>query len=405
MVAVALIVGLVVGALAVWLVMRARSSAERRAHAEAATMFRALSADALRTNNEEFLQLATTKLEGFQREAQGDLEQRRRAVEQLVAPLKESLAKVDQQVQSLEVSRRQAYGALTTQVQLLAESQNQLRGETSSLVKALRTPTARGRWGEMHLRRALEMTGMLQHCDFVEQPTASTPDGTLRPDVVVRLAGGKNIVIDAKVPLEALLDALQTDDEDERQRKLQDFVRHVRTHVSKLALKAYWRQFSPSPEYVVMFLPTESFFRYALEEDHSLLEFAANQNVLIASPTTLIANLRSAAMGWREETLAESARQVSELGQELYDRLSTMGGHVSKLGSRLEKAVEAYNETVGSLESRVLPSARRFQDFGVPGKEIEPVTPIERLVKQLTAPELASPPEQSELGELDADAA
>jgi len=257
----------------------------------------------------------------------------------------------------------------------------------------------------MHLRRALEMTGMLQHCDFVEQPTASTPDGTLRPDVVVRLAGGKNIVIDAKVPLEALLDALQTDDEDERQRKLQDFVRHVRTHVSKLALKAYWRQFSPSPEYVVMFLPTESFFRYALEEDHSLLEFAANQNVLIASPTTLIANLRSAAMGWREETLAESARQVSELGQELYDRLSTMGGHVSKLGGRLEKAVEAYNETVGSLESRVLPSARRFQDFGVPGKEIEPVTPIERLVKPLTAPELASPPEQAQLDELDADAA
>jgi len=405
MVAVALIVGLVVGALAVWLVMRARSSAERRAHAEAATMFRALSAEALRTNNEEFLQLATTKLEGFQREAQGDLEQRRKAVEQLVAPLKESLEKVDQQVQSLEVSRRQAYGALTTQVQLLAESQNQLRGETSSLVKALRTPSARGRWGEMHLRRALEMTGMLQHCDFVEQPTASTPDGTLRPDVVVRLAGGKNIVIDAKVPLEALLEALQTDDEDERQRKLQDFVRHVRTHVSKLALKAYWRQFSPSPEYVVMFLPTESFFRYALEEDHSLLEFAANQNVLIASPTTLIANLRSAAMGWREETLAESARQVSELGQELYDRLSTMGGHVSRLGGRLEKAVEAYNETVGSLESRVLPSARRFQDFGVPGKEIEPVAPIERLVKPLTAPELASPPEQAQLVELDADAA
>jgi DNA recombination protein RmuC len=406
MVAVALIVGLVVGALAVWLVMRARSSAERRAHAEAATMFRALSAEALRTNNEEFLQLATTKLEGFQREAQGDLEQRRKAVEQLVAPLKESLEKVDQQVQLLEVSRRQAYGALTTQVQLLAESQNRLRGETSSLVKALRTPSARGRWGEMHLRRALEMTGMLQHCDFVEQPTVPTPDGTLRPDVVVRLAGGKNIVIDAKVPLEALLDALQTDDENERERKLQDFVRHVRTHVSKLALKAYWRQFSPSPEYVVMFLPTESFFRYALEEDHSLLEFAANQNVLIASPTTLIANLRSAAMGWREETLAESARQVSELGQELYDRLSTMGSHVSKLGSRLEKAVEAYNETVGSLESRVLPSARRFQDLGVPGKaEIEPVTPIERLVKPLTAPELASPPEQSTLDELDADAA
>ena len=408
MVAVAFIVGICVGALGVWLVTRARASEQSRARTELETSFRALSAEALRTSNEEFLQLATTKLEGFQREAQGDLEQRRKAVEQLVNPLKESLEKVDHQVQTLEASRRQAYGALTTQVQMLAQTQDQLRSETASLVKALRTPAARGRWGELHLRRALEMTGMLAHCDFVEQPTVSGPDGTLRPDVVVRLTGGKNIVVDAKVPLEALLDALQTDDDSERRLKLQDFVRHVRTHVSKLAAKAYWRQFTPSPEYVVMFLPTESFYRYALEEDASLLEFAATQNVLIASPTTLIANLRSAAMGWREETLAESARQVSELGRELYDRLTTMGGHVSKLGNRLEKAVEAYNETVGSLETRVLPSARRFPGLGVLGKsEIEPVAPIERMVKPLTAPELVSVPELEppDIDALDADAA
>jgi DNA recombination protein RmuC len=406
MVILALALGLLVGGGAVWLVMRARASAERRAHAQAASEFRALSAEALRTSNQEFLQLAKTQLEGFQREARGDLDQRKQAVEQLVAPLKESLAKVDDHVQSLEVSRQKAYGALTTQVQMLARTQDQLRSETASLVKALRTPAARGRWGEMHLRRALEMTGMLAHCDFVEQPTATTPDGALRPDVVVQLAGGKNIVIDAKVPLEALLDALQTDDEDERRDKLQLFVRHVRDHVGKLSVKAYWRQFTPSPEYVVMFLPTESFYRYALEEDHSLLEFAANQNVLIASPTTLIATLRSAAMGWREETLAESARQVSELGRELYERLATMGAHVTRLGKRLEGAVEAYNETVGSLETRVLPSARRFPELGVPAKaELDPVTPIERMIRPLAADELTTTQELPGLGELDADAA
>jgi DNA recombination protein RmuC len=403
MVVLSLVIGIVVGAAAVYVVMRARASAERRAHAEAAAIFRALSAEALRTNNEEFLQLARTQLEGFQREARGDLDQRKQAVAQLVAPLQESLAKVDEHVQSLEVSRRQAYGSLTAQVQLLAQSQDQLRGETASLVKALRTPAARGRWGELHLRRALEMTGMLAHCDFVEQPSVSTPDGTLRPDVVIRLAGGKNIVIDAKVPLEALLDALQTEDEGERQRRLQDFVRNVREHVAKLSVKAYWRQFTPSPEYVVMFLPTESFYRYALEEDQSLLEFAANQNVLVASPTTLIATLRSAAMGWREETLAESARQVSELGRELYERLSTMGEHVSKLGKRLDGAVAAYNETVGSLETRVLPSARRFPELGVPAREeLEPVVQVERMVRPLTAPELVPVGELEELGAADA---
>jgi DNA recombination protein RmuC len=406
MVFLALLIGIVLGGLAVWLATRARASAEKRTQAETATVFRALSAEALRTSNEEFLQLAKTQLEGFQREARTDLDQRRQAVEELVAPLKESLTKVDEHVQSLEVSRRQAYGSLTTQVQLLARTQDQLRTETASLVKALRTPSARGRWGEMHLRRALEMTGMLAHCDFVEQPTVATPDGTLRPDVVVKLAGGKNIVIDAKVPLEALLDALQTEDDGERERRLQDFVRNVREHVGKLSLKAYWRQFSPSPEYVVMFLPTESFFRYALEEDQSLVEFAAGQNILIASPTTLIATLRSAAMGWREETLAESARQVSELGKELYERLSTMGEHVAKVGRRLDGAVSAYNDMVGSLETRVLPSARRFPELGVPAKdELEPMAQVERMVRPVTAPELVSPDETPELVELDVDAA
>jgi DNA recombination protein RmuC len=406
MVVLALIVGLAVGAFAGWLVMHARASADRRARAELETVFKALSSEALRSNNEEFLQLATTKLEGVHREAEGDLEQRRKAVEQLVTPLKESLEKVDRQVQSLEASRRQAYGALTTQVQLLAESQERLRTETAGLVKALRSPSARGRWGEMQLRRALEMAGMLAHCDFVEQPTVAGEDGALRPDVVVKLAGGKNLVVDAKVPLEALLDAFEAGDDVDREARLDDFVRHVRTHRAKLGLKAYWRQFTPSPEFVVMFLPSESFYRYAVERDPSLLEVGPSERVLLASPTNLIALLLAAATGWQEATLAESARQVSELGRELYERLSTMGGHVSKLGNRLEKAVEAYNETVGSLETRVLPSARRFPELGVPGKaELDPVSPVERMVRPLTAPELVAVPEPLQLDDLDVDAA
>jgi DNA recombination protein RmuC len=362
-------------------------------------MFRALSSEALRSNNKEFLQLATTKLEGFQRGARDDLDQRQKAVEQIVAPLKESLEKVDTQVRSLEASRQRAYGALSTQVEALTESQDKLRTETAGLVKALRSPSARGRWGEMQLRRALEMAGMLAHCDFVEQPTVSADDGVLRPDVVVRLPGGKNIVVDAKVPLEALLDAFETDDDAIRDARYQDFLRHVRDHMGKLSLKAYWRQFTPSPEFVVMFLPSESFYRYAVEQDAGLLELGPSQRVILASPTTLIAVLFAVAAGWREETLAESARQVSELGRELYERLSTMGTHVSKLGNRLDKAVEAYNEAVGSLEARVLPSARRFPELGVPAtEEIDPIVPVERMVKPLTAPELVPLVELEELG-------
>jgi DNA recombination protein RmuC len=396
------IVGLLIGSVAVWLVMRARAAATRDGQVELSTMFRALSSEALRSNNEEFLQLATTKLEGFQHGARDDLDRRQKAVEQLVAPLKESLEKVDTQVRSLEASRRQAYGALSTQVEALTASQDKLRAETAGLVKALRSPAARGRWGEMQLRRALEMAGMLAHCDFVEQPTVSSDDGVLRPDVVVRLPGGKNIVVDAKVPLEALLDAFETADETVRDARYRAFLRHVREHMGRLGLKAYWRQFTPSPEFVVMFLPSESFYRYAVEQDASLLELGPSQRVILASPTTLIAVLFAVAAGWREETLAESARQVSELGRELYERLSTMGAHVSKLGNRLDRAVEAYNETVGSLEARVLPSARKFPELGVPTKEeIEPVAPVERMVKPLTAPELCP----LDLEELGADAA
>jgi DNA recombination protein RmuC len=403
MVVLTLVLGLVVGAGAVWLVMRARSAADRRTQAELTTAFRALSADALASNNAEFLQLAKTQLEGMQREARGDLDQRKQSVEQLVTPLKESLQKMDVQVQTLEASRRQAYGALSRQVEMLTQSQERLRNETATLVKALRSPAARGRWGEMQLRRTLELAGMLAHCDFVEQPTATGVDGVLRPDVVVKLASGKHLVIDAKVPLDALLDALQAEDDAVRDARLQDFVRNVRDHIAALSRKSYWRQFAPSPEFVVMFLPSESFYRYALELDGSLLELGTSQKVILASPTNLISLLLAAATGWQEATLAESARQVSELGRELYERLSTMGEHVSKLGKRLDGAVAAYNETVGSLETRVLPSARKFPELGVPaGDGLEPLARIERMVRPLTAPELVTVPDLAKLEELGA---
>jgi DNA recombination protein RmuC len=369
MLIVAFIAGFALGGAAVWLYLRERITAQRRSDAQIETAFRALSADTLERTGSSFLAQATGKLE----------------------PLEKLLERFDEHVRELERRREGAYGALTTEVKALRSGQEQLRTETAGLVRALRAPATRGRWGEMQLKRALEMAGMLEHCDFVEQPTAAGENGLLRPDVVVRLAGGKNIVIDSKVPLEALLDAMQTEDDGLRETRMDDFVRHVREHMAKLSAKAYWQQFAPSPEFVVMFLASESFYRCAIEREPILLEQGPNSRVIIASPTTLISLLLAAASGWREETLAESARQVSRLGQELYERLATMGGHLTKLGGRLDKAVDAYNETVGSLESRVLPAARRFPQLGVPAKEEIPnLSPIERAPKPLTASELLS---------------
>jgi DNA recombination protein RmuC len=275
-------------------------------------------------------------------------------------------------------------------VQLLSAGQDRLRTETASLVKALRAPATRGRWGEMQLRRALELAGMLPHCDFVEQPTAAADDRLLRPDVIVKLAGGKNIVVDAKVPLEALLDAFDAADDGAREARLADFLRHVRTHMAKLSAKAYWQEFSPTPEFVVMFLPSESFYRYAIENDAELLDQGPRQRVILASPTTLISLLFAAAAGWREETLAESARQISEQGRTLYDRLSTMGRHFATLGSRLDKAVAAYNETVGSYEARVIPGARRFAEHGAvaEGRELPALEQVSLSARSVNISEL-----------------
>jgi DNA recombination protein RmuC len=342
---------------------------------------RAASTAAMKESSGAFLDLAQTKLDAY------------------VAPLRESLGKVETQVSALESARKEAYGSLTEAVRSLREDQLRLRSETSNLVTALRAPHVRGRWGEIQLRRVVELAGMVQHCDFVEQPTTDDGEGrVLRPDVLVNLPGGKCIVVDSKAPLAAYLDAFANDATDEtRQAALRDHARQVREHILKLGQKAYWRQFDATPEFVVMFLPDESFLRAALEHDPTLVEFAADNHVITASPTNLIGLLRAVHYGWQQETIAEGARQISDLGRELYKRLSTMGTHVSKLGRSLDTAVRSFNETVGSLERQVLPQARRFEQHGITGIAPPELTPIERQTRVISAPELVGEGEQAEL--------
>jgi len=331
---------------------------------------KALSTEALDANSARFLELAETHLSGQ------------------VRPLKESLDRMDQQLQSVERVRQESYGALRTQVATLSE-------RAGSLTNALRTPHVRGRWGEAQLRNVVEYAGMIEYCDYVSQATTSTDDGTLRPDLVVRIPGGKHVVVDAKAPLSAYLDAFETSDEAERERRFADHARQVREHVTKLSAKAYWRQFEPSPDLVVMFLPDESYLRTAHEHDPSLQEYAWSSNVILASPSTLMMLLRTVSMTWQQETIADSAREVSDLGRELYKRLSTMGAHFAKLGRSLDGAVDAYNKTVGSLERQVLVQARRFEQHGISGIEPPEVQPVDRQTRSLAAAELVDPAQTS----------
>ena len=415
-----LLIGLLIGAAGVWLVLRvrlrtlgedaarvpeldrelvqARSDLQheramseerlatvRDAQERLSASFKALSAEALQSSMGQLTELARAQLRAAQVEAKGDLDKRHQAVEQLVAPLKEQLGRVDAQLLKLDQERRESRGRLEAQLRTLAETGEKLRTETGALVTALRKPNTRGQWGQMQLRNVVELAGMVRYCDFDEQASFAEDGSVLRPDLVVRLPGGKHVVVDAKAPLQGILDAYEARDEEERARHLQAHARLLRKHVKALADKAYWDQLDSTPDLVVMFLPGEYLYGTAFEADPALLEDAMARRVLIATPTTLLALLRAVAYGWQQERVAESAQAVSELGRELHTRIVKLSTLLGTLGSRLNSTVKAYNEAVGSYEHRVIPAARRFEDHGAVATgrqlpEVEQVTVSARTV-------------------------
>src|SRR3954469_25580694 len=367
----AFVIGALLSGLAAWIVLRERAAAQRRTADELQTAFTALSADALQRNNESFLQLAGSQLK----------------------PIADTLKAFDEKTQDLDRERQRAYASLTTEVRKVAEGQDRLRAETGGLRTALRAPHVRGRWGEIQLKRVVELAGMLQHCDFDEQKTATDADGhMLRPDLVVKLPGGKHVVVDAKAPLAAYLDALEAEDEDTRRMHMTSHARQVRDHITKLGAKRYWQQFEPAPEFVIMFLPDETFFRVACESDSGLLKLGPESGVLPSSPTTLIGLLKVFAYAWQQETIAEDAREIATLGRELYERLGVFASHFSKVGRALDTAVGAYNQATGSLERRLLVTGRKFEQHGGTNDDLPEIGQIERKPVSVNAPELVALP-------------
>jgi DNA recombination protein RmuC len=352
--------------------------------------FKALSAEALQASMGQLAEMARAQLQATQAEAKGDLDQRRAAFESLVSPLKDQLARVDTQLQSLDRERRESRGALESQIRSLAETGEKLRTETGALVTALRKPNARGQWGQMQLRNVVELAGMVRYCDFSEQSSFNGDESTLRPDLVVRLPGGKHVVVDAKAPLQGVLDAYEARDEEERARHLRDHARLLRKHVKLLADKAYWAEIETAPDMVVMFLPGEHLYGAALEADPSLIEDAMARRVLVATPTTLLAMLRAVAYGWQQERVAESAQAISDLGRDLHGRLAKLSSLLSTLGTRLNSTVKAYNDAIGSYEARILPAARRFEDHGAvaAGRELGELEHVTLNARTVKVPEL-----------------
>ncbi|HEX2055545.1 MAG TPA: DNA recombination protein RmuC [Nitrospiraceae bacterium] len=352
--------------------------------------FQALSGEALKQNNEAFLQLARSSFANLQGEAKGELSRRQQAIDELVKPLQDQLKRYEEQMREVEQSRQRDHGGLERHLKLMAESQQRLQQETGNLVKALRAPAVRGRWGEITLRRVAELAGMVAQCDFVEQPVVAHEMGLSRPDMVVRLPGGRQVVVDAKTVLSAYLDAYECPDDAQRLGHLNRHASQVRSRLDELGLKAYWNQFAPAPEFVVLFLPGEQFLGAALEQDPSLIEDGFARGVVIATPTTLVALLRAVAYGWRQEQLAEHAALAGRLGKDLYERMAVLVEHLNEIGQSIGKTVQAYNRAVGSLESRILPAARKFKELGVSSdKELALLTTVEQLPK--THASLASP--------------
>jgi DNA recombination protein RmuC len=389
-----LLLGLLIGAA----VATAALWPRLRAHGRMSDAFKALSQDALNGVLSQLSELNQAQLQAAQTQAKGDLDQRRQAIEQLVVPLKDQLGRVDQQLVKLDQERHESRGALEAQLRTLNETGEKLRTETGALVTALRKPNTRGQWGQMQLRNVVELAGMVRHCDFVEQASLPGDEGSLRPDLVVRMPGGKQVLVDAKAPLQGVLDAYEARDEDERKRHLSDHARLLRKHVRALSDKAYWDQLDATPDFVVLFLPGEHLYGAALEADPALIEDAMTRRVLIATPTTLLAMLHAVSYGWQQERVAESAQVVSELGRELHGRLVKLSTLLQTLGSRLNSAVRAYNETVGSYEARVLPGARRFEDHGAASaRELERVEQVTVAARSVQAAELETLDEAEEV--------
>ena len=344
--------------------------------------FDVMATRALNNNNEQFLRLARESLGQFHVKAEGELEKREQAVENLVKPIREALEKTEQQVQRMEHDRQHAHGALSKHLETMAESHRLLQTETRNLVQALRRPEVRGQWGELTLKRLAELAGMVEHCDFREQESVQTDDGQQRPDMVVRMPGKRAIIVDAKTPLDAYLSAVECVDDDKRKQHLKQHARNVRARIRELSSKAYWQQFPHSPDFVVLFIPGDQFLSTALDLDHTLIEDALSQNVILATPTSFVALLRAVAYGWRQETLTENAEVIRELGQDLYGRLATFAEHLSRLGRSLDNSVDAFNKAIGSYDSRILPGAKKFTELGITAmKEPPGLTPVRRTTR------------------------
>ncbi len=405
------------GALGVWLFLQTRISALRERNAQLSTTlelqekaaeekidaleknhqqaqlqireqlsdtFSNLSREALKHNSDEFLKLAQENLKQFQSQAKSELGQKEKAIEHLIKPIQDALQKTEQQIQGMEKERREAYGALHTHLENMARAQASLSSETRNLVNALRRPEVRGQWGEMTLKRLAELAGMVEHCDFYEQETVRTEDGQQRPDMIVRMPDGREIVVDVKTPLDAYLSAIEKDDDESRDQELIRHARNVRNRVNELAAKAYWAQFKNAPDFVVLFIPGDQFLSAALDNDPALLEDALRQQVILATPTSFVALLRAVGYGWRQEQLAENAEKIKQVGEELYKRLGVFAGHLQKLGRSLESSTKHYNSAVGSFDSRILPSAQKFNEMGISAaKKLESNDQIETGVRAI----------------------